>query len=117
MSKPASLPPMRVVKRLASKRVIGPIPPRPCTMLSHALATVLPTGETMPSPVTTTRRLVKEQPLDQGICGCGLAGRAPACGSAAAAGLDVVDGLLDGGDLLGLLVGDFALEGLLERHY
>ena len=28
---------------------------RPLTMPSHALATVLPTGETMPRPVTTTR--------------------------------------------------------------
>ena len=31
---------------------------RPAQMASHALATVLPTGETMPRPVTTTRRRV-----------------------------------------------------------
>ena len=28
--------------------------------VSHAEATVLPTGETMPRPVTTTRRLLME---------------------------------------------------------
>src|SRR5207244_605134 len=31
--------------------------------------------------------------------------------------LDVVDGLLHGGDLLGFLVGDLGLELLLERHH
>ena len=35
------------------------IPLRPLTMPSHAVATVLPIGETMPSPVMTTLRLVK----------------------------------------------------------
>ena len=34
-------------------------PLRPFTMPSQAVATVLPTGETMPKPVTTTLRLDK----------------------------------------------------------
>jgi hypothetical protein len=38
--------------------VIGPMPLRPLRILSQALGTVLPTGEMIPRPVTTTRRLL-----------------------------------------------------------
>src|SRR6185312_4157066 len=50
-------PAMRDGNPLASKRVIGPIPDRPATIVGQASATPSPTGETMPSPVTTTRRM------------------------------------------------------------
>ena len=40
-----------------TKWVIGPMPERPLTMPSQVLARSLPSGETMPIPVTTTRRL------------------------------------------------------------
>ena len=59
----------------------------------------------MPRPVTTTRRLDK----------CRTARTRGA--QRLAVGLDVVDGLLDGGDLLRFLVGDLGLELLLERHH
>ena len=49
-------PAKRVGNILASKWVIGPIPPRPLIVLSHASAIPLPTGETIPRPVITTRR-------------------------------------------------------------
>ena len=57
--KPTTSPPMRAGKALTSSLVIVRIPLRPLTMPSHALATVLPIGETTPRPVTTTLRLVK----------------------------------------------------------
>jgi len=48
---------MREGKALASKRVIATMPDRQARMLSHAVATPVPTGDTIPIPVTTTRRL------------------------------------------------------------
>src|SRR4249920_1079188 len=74
------------------------MPDRPATTLCHASSTVLPTGLTMPSPVTTTRRWDKLRLLRE-------------------VALDVVDGLLHGGDLLGVFVRDLGLELLLERHH
>jgi hypothetical protein len=43
---------------LVSNRVTVAMPLRPATMESHALATSFPTGDTIPKPVTTTRRLL-----------------------------------------------------------
>src|SRR3546814_2424799 len=56
-SKPFTSPEMRVAKADASKCVIGPIPERPLTMPSQLAARALPTGDRMPRPVMTTRRL------------------------------------------------------------
>ncbi len=61
---PCTCPPMRTGKALTSITVMGPTPLRPLTMPSQAVATVLPRGETMPRPVTTTLRLDKLSPLD-----------------------------------------------------
>src|SRR6185312_13277182 len=61
-SKPFTSPAMRVGNALASKCVIGPMPLLPATTFFHAVATSLPTGETMPIPVTTTRRLFMGTP-------------------------------------------------------
>jgi len=55
-------PPMRTGNALVSSLVRGPMPLRPLQMPSQAVATVLPSGETMPSPVTTTLRFVKLRP-------------------------------------------------------
>src|SRR5487761_1945730 len=55
-SKSFTSPAIRDGKVEASKRVMGPIPERPATMFSQAGATPMPTGDTMPRPVTTTRR-------------------------------------------------------------
>jgi hypothetical protein len=41
---------------LASKRVMRVTPERPARIASHAAGTPMPTGDTMPRPVTTTRR-------------------------------------------------------------
>ena len=49
---------MRVAYWLVSKRLIKPMPLSPRKIALQAESMVLPTGETMPSPVTTTRRLL-----------------------------------------------------------
>jgi hypothetical protein len=43
--------------------VIGPMPLLPANRASQLVATELPSGDTIPSPVTTTRRLLKPLPL------------------------------------------------------
>src|SRR5215831_5213145 len=111
-------------KWLASKRVMRVIPDRPARMLSHDCATPMPTGETMPSPVTTTRR------LDMDGVASGRTGRAGSLSerrrrAARSPGpaellllvrVDVLDRLLHGRDLLGFFVRDLGLELLFERH-
>jgi hypothetical protein len=54
--KPFTSAAMRVGNAEASNFVMGPTPVLPWTRLSQASRTVFPTGETMPSPVTTTLR-------------------------------------------------------------
>src|SRR5947208_16780917 len=43
-------------KSFVSNRVIGPAPDSPAISASHDSSTVFPSGLTIPSPVTTTRR-------------------------------------------------------------
>src|SRR5690348_17457101 len=96
--KPFTSAAMRVGSTDASKCVMGPTPLTPFRRLSQADATVLPTGETTPSPVTTTLRFdmcswIGAPWTPQGI----------AAGLLLDVALHVVDGLLDRGDLLGFL--------------
>src|SRR5512147_2159750 len=100
-SKPFTSPAIWQAKAAASKRVIRPIPDLPATRLLHASSTVFPTGQMMPSPVTTTLR------RDTTYCRrLRLRVR-----------LDVVDRLLDGGDLLRLFVRDLGFELFLQGHH
>src|SRR5580692_3441019 len=99
-------PPKCVEKLATSNRVTGPMPLRPPAMELQAAATSLPTGETIPRPVTTTRRLLN-----------GNSSRRWRASGLALVRIDVVDGLLNRGDLLGILVGNFGLEFLFERHH
>src|ERR1700761_9625098 len=92
-------PPKWVGKLGVSKRSLGAMPLPRARMFDQAPATSLPTGETIPRPVMTTRRLLNR--------GSGLA----------LVRIDIVDRLLDGGDFLGVLVRDFRLEFFLERHH
>src|ERR1039457_4244153 len=48
---------MRDGNALASKRVMVAMPERAASMFAHAAESPIPTGDTMPIPVTTTRRL------------------------------------------------------------
>src|SRR5688572_31085191 len=100
-SKPFTSPAIWELKAEGSKRVMRVMPDWPARMLFQASGAPMPTGQTVPRPVTTTLRRDKCAPQ---ISGLGMA-------------LDVVDGLLDGGDLLGFLVGYLGLEFLLEGHY
>src|SRR6516165_8190271 len=104
-SKSRTWPPKRAGKAETSKRVTGPMPLSPRRMASHAETTVLPTGDTTPRPVTTTRRLLM------------LPAGTPVGSGLAATLVDVVDGLMDCGDLLGVLVGDLDFEFLFQGHY
>src|SRR5688500_2776397 len=101
-SKPLTSPAIRDGSEDASKRVIGPIPDFPASMLPQACGTPTPTGDTMPRPVTTTLRLAKSAPWRESGC-------FPRSNE--------VDGLLHRRDFLGLLVGDLGLEFLFERHH
>src|SRR5262245_37952569 len=66
-SKPATAPWNRTGNALTSNRVIGTMPLLPSSTLLHAVSTALPTGETMPRPVMTTRRLDKRLPRGDGL--------------------------------------------------
>jgi len=59
-SKSLTSPAMCEFSADGSKRVMRPIPERPLTILSQAVATSLPTGLTMPRPVMTTRRFTDD---------------------------------------------------------
>src|SRR5918996_2148900 len=99
-SKPFTSPAIWLESRDASNLEMRVMPDLPARALDQASATVFPIGLTIPSPVTTTlRRLTAAGSLCFGV------------------GLDVVDGLLDGGDLLGLFVRDLGVELLFERHH
>src|SRR5206468_11205651 len=90
-------------KREGSKRVMRVMPGLPASALSQASLTALPMGQTMPRPVTTTRRRF--------TCRFALgAARRPAL----PVRLDVVDGVLDRGAPLGCLLRIPGLGFLLE---
>src|SRR5947208_6423059 len=60
-------------KSFVSNRVIGPAPDSPAISASHDTSTVFPSGLTIPSPVTTTRRRPERTPprllpFRQGAC-------------------------------------------------
>src|ERR1700733_10134162 len=114
--KPRTAPPKRGGKAETSKRVIGPMPLSPRRMAAQASATLPPTGQIRPRPVTTTRRLLtatsnrnwqtrrhgrRQQGWNSGFV---------------AAFADVIDRLLYGGNFLGVFVRDLDLELLLQRH-
>src|SRR5687768_10032490 len=90
-------PANRVENAAASKRVIGPMPLVPAQSASQFACVPIPTGDTRPTPVTTTR-------LFTWLLLLGV-------------GLDVVDGFLDARDLLRFLVRNLDAELLLECHH
>src|SRR6202451_2002169 len=90
------------------------MPLRPARILAQAVATSLPTGETIPRPVMTTRRLLTTSPYDwskRTLCGIDRAS------GLALVRIDVVHCLLHGRDFFGVFIRDFRLEFFLERHH
>src|SRR5581483_2942063 len=79
----------------ASNLLIGPMPDLPSMSADQNSSTVLPTGVSAPSPVTTTR----------GVSTIGLR-----------VVLDVLDHVADGHDLLRVLVRNLDVEVLLQGH-
>src|SRR5512134_79217 len=79
---------------LGSNLVIGAAPGVPASSAFQVDSTSVPTGVTRPSPVTTTRR---DKLLSDLL-------------------VQVIHGIADGAQLLGILVGDVDVEFLLERH-
>src|ERR1700677_3107348 len=127
-------PPKCVGKVDTSNRVTGPMPLRPPMIESQAAAISLPTGETIPKPVTTTRRLLNGTSSKACLNGGQAmrpaqwltvypdasrpreARRQPPSGLALVR-IDVIDGLLNRRDLFRILVGNFGLEFLFECHH
>src|SRR5690349_6804185 len=87
--------PNRTSRLDGSNRWMGPAPERPSSSACQVSAVVLPRGETRPSPVTTTRRAKV------------LLARLV---------VQVLQGVADGAQLLGLFIGNVDVEFLLERH-
>src|SRR4029450_1387977 len=75
------------------------MPDRPCLSEAQNSSAVLPTGVRAPTPVTTTRR-----------------GSPALTTRPSGVVLDVLDGVADRHDLLGVLVGDLDVEMLLQGH-
>src|SRR5438034_2957641 len=140
--KPFTSPAKLQAKLDASNLVMVAMPDRPASRLAQPSATVLPTGLTSPSPVTTTRRRVMTAPRSRSTATdpprgsrpplrpcSGQAWGGPAPGSSCASfellctalGLLVLDGVVDRqlhrGDLLGLFVGDLDAELVFEGHH
>src|SRR5438067_1683409 len=99
-SKPFTSPAMRVANCDASNLVIGPTPLLPAVNAAQFASVPMPSDDTRPMPVTTTRRVLVMSLL------FGLGVR-----------LDVLDRFLHAGDLLRILVGNLEPELLLERHH
>src|SRR6476659_7005362 len=99
-SNPLTSPAMRVANCVASNLVIVPMPLLPALSAAQFASVPIPSDDTRPMPVTTTRRvLVIPLLLALGVR------------------FDVLDRFLDAGDLLGVLVGNLDPELLLERHH
>src|SRR6266850_132281 len=92
-----------------SNRVIRVTPLWPANTPAHVSLVPMPSADTSPMPLTTTRLFTAPSaPL----------WLAPACLLLGlGVRLDVVDGFLDAGDLLGVLVRDLDPELLLEGHH
>src|ERR1043165_7203642 len=88
-----------------SKRVMRVTPLCPASRPAHRSRVPIPSADTSPMPLTTTRLFtLPPRPFPLLLLRLGVR-------------LDVVDGFLDAGDLLGVLVRDLDPELLLERHH
>src|SRR4029453_3962236 len=101
-SNPLTSPAICELNSAASKCVIGPMPLRPAHSPSQFASVPMPSGDTRPTPVTTTR-LLKAPPSDWSLL--------------FAVRFDVLDRFLDARDLLRVLVWNLDAELLLEGHH
>src|SRR5260370_5514700 len=101
-SNPFTSPAIRQLKPVESKAVIGAMLFTACRMAFQTHSVPIPTEVSNPTTVTTTLR----DKWDSGKCPRLLL-----------LGLDVVDGVLNGRDLFGVLVGNVQVERFLKRHH
>src|SRR5205814_109441 len=101
-------PAMRQSKPVVSKLVMLVMPLTPARRFFQLSSVPMPSAQTSPTPVTTTRR-VKDS--------CSPIGwYCPAVLLPFGVFVDIVDGVFYGRHLLGILVGHFDAEGFFERH-
>src|ERR1700719_3449899 len=105
-SKPLTSLAIRVANSDASNLVIVPMPLVPALSAVQLTSVPMPSDDTRPMPVMTTRRLLSMLLSAPRRLFLGLGVR-----------LDVLDGFLDARDLLGVLVGNLDPELLLEGHH
>src|SRR5204863_8432748 len=103
-SNPRTSPAMRVANSVASNFVMGLRPIVPARSAAQFASVPMPSDDTRPIQVTTTRRLPTIPWLIRGLL------------LALGVRFDVLDCFLHTRDLLGILVGDLEAELLLERH-
>src|SRR5690606_15646674 len=109
-SEPRSPPAICVAKFETPRRVMRPIPLRPARSASQFAPVPMPTEDTSPIPVTTTRLFnLPPRPLRRQA--------ARLLSLLLAVRLDVLHRFPDARDLLGVLVRDLDAELLLERHH
>ena len=95
---------------VASKWVMERTPLFPARRFFQTSSVPIPRPQTSPTPVTTTRRLTLINSLLVIL-------RRPANYFLAVRACDVVDGVLHGGDLFGVFVGNFDAKGLFKGHH
>src|SRR3972149_10943222 len=104
-SNPFPSPAMRQEKPEASKCVTGPMPHLPSSRAFQVSRVPIPTADTRPTPVITTRRVTPTALVSA------IEATLFLCMS-----FDIGDGFLDSGDLFGVLVWNLETELLLQRH-
>src|SRR6266404_6339462 len=108
-SKPLISPPMRQSKPVVSKLVIVATPLTPARRFFQLSSVPMPSAQTSPTPVTTTRRV-----------NCSYSRMRwyyPAALLPFGVLIDILDRILDGRHLLGVFVRHFYAKRLLERHH
>src|SRR5579859_4713631 len=102
-------PAMRQSKPVVSKLVMVATPLTPARRFSQLSSVPMPSAQTNPTPVTTTRRV---------NCSCSrMRWYYPAALLPFGVLVDIVDRILYGRHLLGVFIRNFDAEGLLERHH
>src|SRR5436190_9462359 len=102
-SKPRTSAAICAAKSATSNFVTRPTPLVPASSAFHVAPVPMPTADTRPMPVMTTRLSKRALPVGRLLLRLRVR-------------LDVVDGFLDAGDLFGRFVRDLDPELLFERH-
>src|SRR5258708_35811567 len=102
-------PAMRQSKPVASKLVMVSTPLTPARRFFQLSSVPMPSAQTNPTPVTTTRRVNSSCSRIRWYC--------PAALLPFGVLVDIFDRVLDGRHLLGVLVRHFDAKRLLERHH